>query len=86
MAGVIAALDGWMTKANGKGCKILSYFRRHVVARAPFAPRTLITQQPKPPQKMTTLRQFSAFDLLRFNSVNLDPLTEAYNMRFICNI
>ena len=31
---------------------------------------------------MCTLRAFSAFDLLRFNNVNLDPLTETYNMSF----
>jgi len=31
---------------------------------------------------MTTMRSFSAFDLLRFNNVNLDPLTETYNMPF----
>lgn len=31
---------------------------------------------------MSTQRAFSAFDLLRFNNVNLDPLTETYNMSF----
>ena len=31
---------------------------------------------------MTTLRPFSAFDLLRFNNVNLDPLTETYSVGF----
>ena len=31
---------------------------------------------------MTTLRPFSTFDLLKFNNVNLDPLTETYNMPF----
>ena len=31
---------------------------------------------------MAHLRSFSAFDLLRFNNVNLDPLTETYNMGF----
>lgn len=31
---------------------------------------------------MTTLRRFSVFDLLKFNNVNLDPLTETYNMSF----
>lgn len=31
---------------------------------------------------MSTLRPFSAFDLLKFNNVNLDPLTETYNMGF----
>lgn len=31
---------------------------------------------------MTTLRAFSAFDLLRFNNVNLDPLTETYTVGF----
>ena len=31
---------------------------------------------------MCTLRAFSAFDLLAFNNVNLDPLTETYNMSF----
>ena len=33
-------------------------------------------------QNMTTLRAFSAFDLLRFNNVNLDPLTETYTIGF----
>lgn len=28
---------------------------------------------------MTTLRQFRMTDLLRFNSINLDVLTETYN-------
>ena len=28
------------------------------------------------------MRRFSVFDLLRFNNVNLDPLTETYNMPF----
>ena len=27
-------------------------------------------------------RRFSCWDLLRFNNVNLDPLTETYNMSF----
>lgn len=31
---------------------------------------------------MSTTRRFSVFDLLRFNNVNLDPLTETYNMSF----
>tara|TARA_B110001452_G_scaffold188327_1_gene158653 strand:+ start:113 stop:553 length:441 start_codon:yes stop_codon:yes gene_type:complete len=31
---------------------------------------------------MSTTRRFSVFDLLRFNNVNLDPLTETYNMAF----
>ena len=31
---------------------------------------------------MTSMRRFSVFDLLRFNNVNLDPLTETYNMGF----
>lgn len=31
---------------------------------------------------MSTTRRFSIFDLLRFNNVNLDPLTETYNMSF----
>ena len=34
---------------------------------------------------MTTLRPFSTFDLLKFNNVNLDPLTETYNMGFYLN-
>ena len=32
--------------------------------------------------KMTTIRQFHLNDLLKFNNVNLDPLTETYNMNF----
>jgi ribosomal protein S18 acetylase RimI-like enzyme len=28
------------------------------------------------------MRQFSTFDVLKFNNVNLDPLTETYNMSF----
>eukprot|EP00310_Coccolithus_braarudii_P013269 CAMPEP_0183352104 /NCGR_PEP_ID=MMETSP0164_2-20130417/27574_1 /TAXON_ID=221442 /ORGANISM="Coccolithus pelagicus ssp braarudi, Strain PLY182g" /LENGTH=171 /DNA_ID=CAMNT_0025524463 /DNA_START=13 /DNA_END=528 /DNA_ORIENTATION=+ len=31
---------------------------------------------------MSTQRRFSPFDLLRFNNVNLDPLTETYQMSF----
>lgn len=31
---------------------------------------------------MTTLRQFTMDDLLKFNNVNLDVLTETYNMSF----
>jgi N-terminal acetyltransferase B complex catalytic subunit len=31
---------------------------------------------------MSTTRRFSMFDLLKFNNVNLDPLTETYNMSF----
>jgi N-terminal acetyltransferase B complex catalytic subunit len=31
---------------------------------------------------MTSMRRFSTFDLLKFNNVNLDPLTETYNMGF----
>jgi N-terminal acetyltransferase B complex catalytic subunit len=31
---------------------------------------------------MAHLRAFSTFDLLKFNNVNLDPLTETYNMGF----
>jgi N-terminal acetyltransferase B complex catalytic subunit len=31
---------------------------------------------------MTSLRQFKAADMFRFNNVNLDPLTETYNVAF----
>eukprot|EP01026_Neomeris_dumetosa_P055501 TRINITY_DN5050_c0_g1_i5.p2 TRINITY_DN5050_c0_g1~~TRINITY_DN5050_c0_g1_i5.p2 ORF type:complete len:195 (-),score=11.92 TRINITY_DN5050_c0_g1_i5:149-673(-) len=31
---------------------------------------------------MTTVRRFSCFDLLRFNEVNLDNLTETYHLPF----
>ncbi|KAJ3153772.1 N(alpha)-acetyltransferase 20, NatB catalytic subunit [Geranomyces michiganensis] len=31
---------------------------------------------------MTTLRRFVADDLFKFNNVNLDPLTETYNISF----
>ena len=31
---------------------------------------------------MSTTRRFSMFDLLKLNNVNLDPLTETYNMAF----
>ena len=31
---------------------------------------------------MTTTRQFRCEDLFRFNNVNLDPLTETYQMSF----
>ncbi len=31
---------------------------------------------------MTTLRQFRCDDLFKFNNVNLDPLTETYNLAF----
>ena len=33
-------------------------------------------------QTMTTLRDFHLLDLLSFNKVNLDPLTETYSMSF----
>lgn len=32
--------------------------------------------------KMTTLRQFRCDDLFRYNSINLDPLTETYGLGF----
>lgn len=32
---------------------------------------------------MTTLREFTMNDLLKFNNVNLDVLTETYNMPFV---
>ena len=31
---------------------------------------------------MTSMRRFTCNDLFRFNSVNLDPLTETYNLSF----
>lgn len=31
---------------------------------------------------MTTLRRFNLCDLFRFNNVNLDSLTETYNVTF----
>jgi len=31
---------------------------------------------------MTTLRPFSSLDLFRFNHINMDPLTETYNIPF----
>ena len=31
---------------------------------------------------MTTLRTFTCEDLFRYNTVNLDPLTETYNLSF----
>ena len=31
---------------------------------------------------MSTMRPFLAEDLFRFNHINLDPLTETYNMAF----
>lgn len=31
---------------------------------------------------MTTLRPFTCEDMLRFNNVNLDPLTETYGLSF----
>jgi N-terminal acetyltransferase B complex catalytic subunit len=31
---------------------------------------------------MTTIRPFQAADLFRFNNINLDPLTETYNVSF----
>ncbi|KAH6573714.1 hypothetical protein BASA60_005896 [Batrachochytrium salamandrivorans] len=31
---------------------------------------------------MTTIRRFVADDLFRFNNINLDPLTETYNLSF----
>lgn len=39
-----------------------------------------------PTVKMTTLRQFKMDDLLKFNNVNLDVLTETYNMPFVSSI
>ncbi len=34
---------------------------------------------------MTTLRAFKAEDLFKFNHINLDPLTETYNIAFYMN-
>lgn len=31
---------------------------------------------------MTTLRQFSIFDMLDYNNINLDPLTETFSTYF----
>jgi N-terminal acetyltransferase B complex catalytic subunit len=31
---------------------------------------------------MTTIRPFQAEDLFKFNHINLDPLTETYNIQF----
>lgn len=31
---------------------------------------------------MTEIRDFSCFDLFKFNKVNLDPLTETYGLTF----
>lgn len=31
---------------------------------------------------MSTTKRFSALDLFKFNDVNLDPLTETYNLQF----
>lgn len=33
---------------------------------------------------MTSTRRFRPFDLFRFNAVNLDKLTETYNLNFYC--
>lgn len=35
---------------------------------------------------MTTLRQFTMDDLLKFNNINLDILTETYNMSFVSSL
>jgi hypothetical protein len=35
---------------------------------------------------MTTLREFTMDDLLKFNNVNLDVLTETYNMPFVSSL
>ena len=35
-----------------------------------------------PPAEMTTLRPFCCDDLFHYNNVNLDPLTETYNLAF----
>ncbi|KAI8851524.1 N-alpha-acetyltransferase 20, NatB catalytic subunit-like protein, partial [Chytridium lagenaria] len=34
------------------------------------------------PPAMTTVRRFVASDLFKFNNINLDPLTETYNISF----
>jgi N-terminal acetyltransferase B complex catalytic subunit len=40
---------------------------------------------------MTTIRQFQANDLFKFNHINLDPLTETYHIQrshkymYVCN-
>ncbi|KAF9682889.1 hypothetical protein SADUNF_Sadunf05G0154900 [Salix dunnii] len=39
-------------------------------------------EKQREPGKMTTIRRFSCNDLLRFSSVNLDHLTETFNMSF----
>jgi N-terminal acetyltransferase B complex catalytic subunit len=33
---------------------------------------------------MTTMRRFSIFDMLEYNNVNLDVLTETFNSYFYC--
>lgn len=40
------------------------------------------TRGPRIDSKMTTLRQFCLDDLLKFNQINLDVLTETYNGSF----
>eukprot|EP01047_Picozoa_sp_COSAG01_P086912 COSAG01_NODE_19762_length_990_cov_7.897868_1_plen_138_part_00 len=40
---------------------------------------------PRPPQlhhTMTTIRRFGTDDMFRFNAINLDHLTETYNLNF----
>ena len=32
--------------------------------------------------EMSVIREFSCFDLFKFNKVNLDPLTETYGLTF----
>ena len=55
--------------------------------KSPEAPAVVVTFQPaaieaKVANSMTTIRQFQLDDLLVFNNVNLDVLTETYNCSF----
>jgi N-terminal acetyltransferase B complex catalytic subunit len=63
----------------------VSLLRRRRAVDAASAPSTRLDKsrhRAAEQTKMTTTRQFRCEDLFRFNNVNLDPLTETYQMSF----
>ena len=56
--------------------------RKNVVTYWTICAYASISWQANLARTMTTLRPFSCEDLFRFNNINLDPLTETYNLAF----
>ena len=57
----------------------MTSFLLSIYAKRDFKISTLSKRREK---KMTTLRPFCCDDLFHYNNVNLDPLTETYNLAF----